>query len=422
MRRHSLEFPFIQVISLIAFLGFFSYTEFNVSAGEALRTDPLAAKGIRVATVVMAASMAAATLVKRRAVCNLRSGTLFALMLFCCSCLLSVPFSVYPLLSLFKSFEMVFVVLLCFVGITSTEDKPDDFFNWIIKLFLVLNLIVWVEALLFPDRAWREVTGETPLLAYMLGGVYPTMTGNMVGLLGAVLFLVYFVQLFNPSKRKLSGLLLCSIGLASVFCSYSRASLVGLVVAAIGSMALLKRWLLILVTALCFLLIGLGSNSRELLMDHLARGKQNRDIGTLSSGRIAMWGDVLQRYGVSIVGHGYAAGFRYDDTLLAGHAHNSIIEQYYNAGLVGVCAWLFMAGTICLALVHLWKSSVEIDYQLVSIISVMIFLLIKALASTVFVYFNYDFLTLAAVIVYAEKRLIADEIGGSLVGVGGNVW
>ena len=125
------------------------------------------------------------------------AGVMFPLTLYFCSCVLSVPFSAYPLLSLFKAGEIGLVVLVCLIGITSAGG-PSDFFRLNIKIVLLYNVIVWVESVLFPGLAWVPLRGETPLFGHALSGVFPVINGNTVGLFGAVLFLAYLPRLCEP--------------------------------------------------------------------------------------------------------------------------------------------------------------------------------------------------------------------------------
>jgi O-antigen ligase len=121
---------------------------------------------------------------------------------------------------------------------------------------------------------------------------------------------------------------------------------------------------------------------------------------------------VLSDYGVSVVGRGYAAGFRYDDSLTTGHAHNSIVEVYFNVGLLGVVTWLLFIGAVCRRLVRLLKSQATVDSQLVSVAGVMVFMLVKALGSTVFVYLDASMLIMAGIVIYVVRRLAAAEQDG----------
>jgi O-antigen ligase len=334
---------------------------------------------------------------------------MFPFVLYLCACILSVPFSAYPLLSLFKACEIGLVILLCAIGITSAAGTPSDFFNLNVKIVLLYNVIIWVESVLFPSFAWVKLRGETPLFGHALSGVFPVVNGNTVGLFGAVLFLAYLPRLFESARLNLRHAVPALIGLASVICSYSRTSLLGLVVAVLCTLLLLRKYALCLAILLCFALLGTDPKIRTLAVEHLARGQEDRSLDTFSSNRLEMWETILSSYGASVVGRGYAAGFRYDDNLTTGHAHNSVVELYFNVGLLGVIAWLLLIGTLCHHLYRLLRAQATIDYQLISIAGVMVFMLVKALASTVFVYLDVSMLLMAGIIVYTMRRLAAAE-------------
>lgn len=406
LSRYAHRLTAVQYISGIVFLGFFSYTRYNIDIGEELRTDPIASKGIRIVTIAIAATIAifvAGRRIRWNTVYTFRTMTMASLVLYMGSCILSVPFSIYPQMSLFKSFEIFLAVLLCIIGLTSPATRPDHFFCWNIKLMLLINVIIWIEAVVFPGLAWQDIPNATPVLSYMLNGVYPFVNSNTVGLVGAVLFLANFPRLFESRQAILPVLISCMIGLASLFFSYSRASLIGFIIAVTCSLLMLKRYILTLVITICLLLFAWGSTTRILALDHLARGKEVKDIDTLSSYRVTMWKNILKDRDVLIVGYGYAAGFRYSD-FDSGHAHNSIFELYYNNGLIGVLTWLLMIGSMCYGLFVVWRLQGHMDFGWIAIVSVMIFLLIKACAASIFVYLDMQFFLLVSVIIFIERN------------------
>ncbi len=413
--RESLSRP-ENVVALIITCGFLVNVQQGTDTNAILRDDPLIFKGIRVLTILLGGLFALSTVMRRRipyAVCL--AGVLFPLTLYFCSCVLSVPFSVYPLLSLFKAGEIGLVVLVCLLGITSAAGGPSDFFHLNIKLILLYNIIIWVESILFPGLAWVPLRGETPLFGHALSGVFPVINGNTVGLFGAVLFLAYLPKLCEPTRWTVGRVVPALMGLASVVCSYSRISLLGLAVATAASLLLLKRYALAWAVILCLLLLGLSAKVRTFTIEHLARGQEDRSLDTFFSHRLEMWDRVLEDYGVSLVGRGYAAGFRYDDNLVVGNAHNSLVELYFNVGLLGVAAWLFFIGTVCKRLYRPLRAPGALDYEFISVAGVMIFLLMKALAATVFVYLDASMLILAGVVIYVVRRLAPAEQEGLLL-------
>jgi O-antigen ligase len=230
------------------------------------------------------------------------------------------------------------------------------------------------------------------------------INGNMVGLLGAVLFLAYLPRLCTSARPGLRLALPALLGLASTVFSYSRSSLLGLMVAGVCVLLMLRRhgWLLALV--LCGVLLAIVPKTRTLAVEHLARGQEDRSLNTLSSHRLEMWEGVLSEYRAPVVGRGFAAGFRYDDRQSDGHAHNSIVQVYFDVGLLGVVAWLALIGTLCSYLYRLVKVQVAVDCELVSLAAVTVFLLTKALASTVFVHLDQGMLLMAAIVVYVMRR------------------
>jgi O-antigen ligase len=410
--RESLSRP-QTIIALIVTCGFLVNVQQGADTNAILRDDPLVFKGIRVLTILLGASLAIFTVVKRKlpyAVCL--AGPMLPFTLYFCSCILSVPFSAYPLLSLFKVCEIGLVVLVCIIGITSAAGAPSDFFHLNVKIVLLYSVVIWVESFLFPGLAWIQLQGETPLFGHALSGVFPVINANTVGLFGSVLFLAYLPRLLEPPMLRPRYTAPVLLGLASVVCSYSRISLFGLAIATLCALLLLRKYALVWGLLLCLLLLGTSGKVRTLAVEHLARGQEDRSLDTFSSHRLQMWDHVLNDYGVSVVGRGYAAGFRYDDDLTTGHAHNSLVEVYFNVGLLGLVVWLFFIGAVCRRLYWLWQAQRPVDGQFVAIGSVMIFLLIKAIGSTVFVYLDASMLILAGIIIYVVRQYAATAPDG----------
>lgn len=404
------------VIALIVTCGFLTNVQQGTDTNAILRSDPWVFKGIRILTVATAELLAISVLVRRRTPHTvLQMSAVLPFTLYFCSCILSVPFSAYPMLSLFKASEIGLVVLLCILGMTSAGGAPADFFHLNMKIVLLYNVIIWVEGLLFPHLAWIKLSGQTPLFGHALSGVFPVINGNTVGLFGAVLALAYLPRLWEPGLRGLCHVPVVLMGWASVVCSYSRSSLIGLVVAVACSLVLLRKYALGWALILCVALVATSGKVQTLLLEHLARGQEDRSLDTFSSNRLEMWSHMLGAYRTSVVGRGYAAGFRYDEDLAVGHAHNSLFELYFNVGLIGVAAWLLLMGTVCSRLYYLWRTRVTIDPPLVAIVGVMVFLLVKATASTVFVYLDASMLILAGIVIYIEKRLAATEFSGTMM-------
>jgi O-antigen ligase len=405
--RESLSRP-ETVIAVIVTCGFLVNVQQGADTNEILRDDPLLFKGIRVLTILLGSTLALFTVVKRKIpYAGCLAGAMLPFTLYLCSCILSVPYSAYPLLSLFKVCEIGLVVLVCLIGITSTAGAPADFFRLNVKLILLYLVIIWGESFLFPSLAWIELQGETPLFGHALSGVFPVINANTVGLFGAVLFLAYLPQVLEPPRLRPRYTLPALLGLASVVCSYSRISLFGLGLAGLVALVLLRQYALLWAGVLCLALLGTNGKVRTLAVEHLARGQEDRSLDTFASHRFQMWDHVLSDYQASLVGRGYAAGFRYDEDLSTGHAHNSLVEAYFNIGLLGAAAWLFFVGTVGSRLYRLLRAPTTRDGQLVAIVSVTIFLLIKALASTVFVYLDASMLLLAGIIIYVVRQQAA---------------
>ena len=269
--RESLSRP-QTIIALIVTCGFLVNVQQGADTNEILRDDPLVFKGIRVLTILLGGSLAIFTVVRRKIPCAVcLAGAMLPLMLYVGSCVLSIPFSAYPLLSLFKVCEIALVALVCLIGITSAAGSPSDFFHLNVKIVLLYSVVIWLESFLFPGLAWIPLQGETPLFGHALSGVFPVINANTVGLFGAVLFLAYLPRLLEPPLLRPRYTFPALLGLASVVCSYSRISLFGLAIATFCSLILLKKYALVWGILLGLSLLGTSGRVRTLAIEHLAR-------------------------------------------------------------------------------------------------------------------------------------------------------
>ena len=141
------------IVTFIIMVGFLSNVQRDVDRSALLRSDPLALKAIRLASVLAAGVIAISCVWRRKLSYRVYFGFLLPLALYLCFCLLSSPFSVYPLLSLFKTSEIGLLLLICAIGITSEASRPADLFNWGIKIVYALNIVIWCESILFPGLA-----------------------------------------------------------------------------------------------------------------------------------------------------------------------------------------------------------------------------------------------------------------------------
>jgi O-antigen ligase len=89
---------------------------------------------------------------------------------------------------------------------------------------------------------------------------------------------------------------------------------------------------------------------------------------------------------------------------------------YFNVGLLGVVTWLLFIATVCRRLYRLWKTQTSVDGQFIAIVGVLIFMLIKAMGSTVFVYLDASMLIMAGIVIYLVRQDAATEPDGLSAG------
>lgn len=394
------------------YVGFFSV--FRLSDATEIASDPIGNKAIRILSVLSAFVVCFVKILKRNIAINIRKPTVWPLALFLSSCILSLPFSLYPLLTAFKSFEILVILLIVLAAIDSVDSKPSAFLDFNIIFITFIICVILIEGILFPGLAWRSLRGSTPILNYMLAGVFPVINPNTVGLLGGLLATFAYPRLLMAQNKVWINRALFLIGLITLFFGYSRSAIFGFVVSFLVISVLIWKYVslnLKAVTVAVLLLIFSSllfiPSKFTLIETHLKRGQDVENIAEIAASRPNIWYSTWLHYSSSIFGDGYGAGFRYNDYTDWGHAHNSIFELLANVGVFGVIAWIVMVTRI------LWKLFQDIytnnDKPVLEtyvVFSVMVFLCVKSIAASVIVYLNYEFLIFASIIVYWEKHSI----------------
>jgi len=163
----------------------------------------------------------------------------------------------------------------------------------------------------------------------------PVIGTNGVGLLGAILILVFLAEYqCRPSRYVFWGMV---FGLLMMFLAYSRTSFVALILGAVIILSQsIRRSLLIAMTLGFFgLLFGI-----EFVIDFFHRGQSFQNI---LSGRPELWALAFEEYLNSPwLGYGYGVGSAYavrdiffHGGQAAGTAHNGLLEALLGIGIFG---------------------------------------------------------------------------------------
>lgn len=396
-------------ILIIIYIGFFSVT--RVVGIEELASNAFAAKYIRVASIFTAFLGSIIILLKRNALFHFNSPLIFSLFLYFLACILSVPNSLFPSLSLIKSIEIFQANLLCLIAITTSQSTSYNFFRIHGRLILLVAVFIVIESILFPLEAWQTIPGDTPFQGYMLRGVYPSLNPNTVGLIGGIIAAIHLPKMILL-KNKIN-VILTFFGFAIVVLSYSRSSLIAIIASTLCILYCLRKKtiLLFIVTSISSFLIFFPSYI-DSIYNHLIRGQDIETLSSIVADRPLIWGYIWDLNHKSLFGLGLGAAFRHPVLSMTGwgHAHNTFFQVMADLGLAGVLTWLIM---ITLIIQRLYKYYKDTNYRFssnyLSILSVFIFLLAKSYGHSTLYIFNYDFIVLVSIIIYIEKEHILEK-------------
>jgi hypothetical protein len=235
-------------------------------------------------------------------------------------CTLSSIWSIYPLYTVWRSFECLVFLLLITVALDNLRRFPEDIVEWIVgRAFLAACCSLIVQ------RAW--------VMSVISGGItLETMRhGGLLGILDVapVLFLALFI-----SKRKLVKyflLVLCAI-------SASTRIYIGFVVGLFcGQMSSPRKQLpmvsfILGIAVLLILLVGTTAVVQGFFV-----GKSE---GEYDTGRIHLWRSLLELGMESpLIGKGFCVGERaatIEDGSPIYQSHNSLFAAFMGCGLLGL--------------------------------------------------------------------------------------
>jgi len=173
-----------------------------------------------------------------------------------------------------------------------------------------------------------------------------------------------------------------------------------------------KKYLLLMFVVL----IGLGlfsvqsfSGYKEGLVSYYKRGQTDKSFKSWS-GRKGLWRQSLKKFKESpFLGYGKAAGVRYGAVIkraTGSHLHNSYFEVLLNSGLLGFIPWLLGLFSLFkkilidnLFVFGRLKKDMQVLY--VEMVAILMFFLIRSLAGTTFVDFDYTYIIYICLIVFS---------------------
>lgn len=360
--RSARTHPLVTLLLVLMFVSLF----LTVEAGARLKvTDIDHNRLARILLLLGLAAFSGLGIVLRLGRMRLPGLSILFMMVFSLFAMLSYFYSVNPILSLWKGFEVFASVLVFtfFVTRVRTIVDVENILNtlWLILLVLVVSALV--GGVYEPSMAFvRQLGGLGGRFAFEYWGVFPQIHPNSLSQWGALLGAVgicYALSTNRPGDR-LSALFVSGLGLAALLLAHSRTSLIALVVALAVVFIAGKRKTLGLGLALLAAILMSIPQIYETVEGYVVRGQTQQAFKSLS-GRTEYWPIVLDVYSQSpIIGHGYYAGHRQyvsDGRVLlsSSSVDNTYLEVLVDLGIVGL---LFIVGAILAVGLNLlrWKA------------------------------------------------------------------
>lgn len=381
-------------------------------------------KVLRIATVLLAAMAAFWFVATKRCLGFILRGNLGILFVYFLLALLSVVFSKLKMMTLYKSFEILAVILVgttvyCYVD---RLKEARRFISGIFWFYVFTVGLVWIQFFIFGPEGQRQLVGETPLLSFMLSSKYPGMVGNALGFLGALgtLFGLYIGDCsVSPSLRnKLLGASIFMFSLPIVILSYTRSILVFLILAIMVYFFINRRFIMLLLITIILIVPLIIPDAREKIVEHMKRGSSDQKIYTLS-GRINFWKHVLERDTLQMMlGEGFASGTLFQsysnskwwkEKKIFGprNAHNSIFEIIMSSGYIGATIWMILMLRILWQLIVFYINfrgkigDAELRFHKFAM-AVFILSFMRSTMNSTFVYLDYFFFVLVTLAVYCD--------------------
>ena len=345
----------IFILIILAFVGIFLTPDPNASIGIS-EIDPY--RFFRIILMVGIAAIVWMLLALKGFRFNKPGASLWWMFVFSIYAMASSLYSVNPLLSLWKGFE-VFTIVSLFLYVSSQIRNFDDL-NSIIDIFkfIILFLVIssLVGAIIAPGQALIiQRGGIGGVHAYAYRGVFPSIPPNSLAQLGAMVGVTGLVALLYTDRMRnrimAAGLLI--LGLAALLLAHSRTSILSFVLAVMflfvfGKHRFLGLGLAVLAGAILLVIPEFISYGEQ----YVVRG-QTHDAFVTLSGRMNFWPDVLEAFRLSpVIGHGYYAGHR--DLVVGGRqllqyssVDNTYLEVLVDLGIIGVS--ILLAAVVSLA-------------------------------------------------------------------------
>jgi O-antigen ligase len=321
---------------------------------------------------------------------------------------IGAPFSVNLLLTAYRGVELLAGILVAVGAFRRAGTQGLERILTLVYWFMAGSvMLVWLEAIILPGQALSPIDSPFPI---QLHGVFPVISANGTGSLGALLGLWSLARLLSPPDRgkvtERALRFLTALGFVTlVFAQYRT----GYIIAVVGLLVLLtmraKAAAFWFVMGVGITAIVWGTQIVRQATPILQRGA-NPEVLSGLSGRLDYWANALPVWKESpFLGRGLLTASRFEvlAKLGAGYVssiHGTWVEALVGTGLFGVC---FLA---CSVLVAVYRALVEAlrEHGMIVPLLLLTSMLVRSITGTTFESAGTDSLVLITVTLLLRDR------------------
>jgi len=269
--------------------------------------------------------------------------------------MISCFYSSFPLLSLWKGFEVLSTVAVGMLigGFLHQREDIEHLINitLLVMWFLVLSSLVGM--IISPSLAFAKMK-QGGLMGFALQGVYPQINANTLSQISGMLASCSLCWVLGGQKRygSLGPLFVFVLALACLVLGHSRTSLFAFVPAICFVFIFFRAKIAGLTMLWIGTILGVSGVGVHYIMNYILRG-QSEELLLSVSGRTRFWPVVLEKVWQSpLIGHGFYSSQRM--TWGASSVDNTYLEVLLGVGMVGLI--LFCMAVISVFL-NLWRGN-----------------------------------------------------------------
>jgi hypothetical protein len=302
---------------------------------------------------------------------------------------IGAPLSVNLPLTAYRGVELAIgVIVLAGAYRRAGREAMDRILVLLYWFTAVSAIVIWLEAAAMPGSAFTPVR-DSPF-PIQLHGVFPSVSSNGTGTIGALLGLWSLGRILSPKDRGRASVrtlgFFAVVGLATLIFAQYRT---GYAIAVVGLLLLLalraKAAAFWVVIAGSFVVIVWGGQIAHEAVPVLQRGSNPDTIRQLS-GRLTYWSHALPVWEESpLFGRGLLTATRYEvlaklGSVYTSSIHGTWVEALVGTGLVGVA---LLASSVLVTCVRAFGAAIRADGRVVPLL-LLIILLVRSITGPTF--------------------------------------